>query len=84
MDFNVNEIEKIVGYKTWNARKKTDKLLEMDCGMYCNIGTDSTKSQKEEVRRNSRKIYNAIKKIDIRMGNLFLQAMDRDPGNKTE
>jgi hypothetical protein len=83
MDFNINEIEKIVSYKTWNAKKKTDRLLEIDCSMYCNVGSDSTKSEKEEVRRNSRKIYNAIKKIDPTMGNLFLQAMDKDPTKKT-
>lgn len=83
MDFNINEIEKIVSYKTWNAKKKTDRLLEIDCSMYCNVGSDSTKSEKEEVRRNSRKIYNAIKKIDTTMGNLFLQAMDKDPTKKT-
>jgi hypothetical protein len=51
--------------------------------MYCNVGSDSTKSEKEEVRRYSRKIYNAIKKIDPTMGNLFLQAMDKDPTKKT-
>ncbi len=83
MDFNINEIEKIVSYKTWNAKKKTDRLLEMDCSMYCNVGIDSTKSEKEEVRRCSRKIYNAIKKINPTMGNLFLQAMDIDPTKKT-
>ena len=82
MDFNINEIEKIVSYKTWNAKKKTDRLLEIDCSMYCNVGTDSTKTEKETVRRNSRKIYTAIKKIDIRMGNLFLQAMDKHPGKE--
>ena len=38
--------------------------------------------EKETVRRNSRKIYTAIKKIDIRMGNLFLQAMDKHPGKE--
>ena len=46
--------------------------------MYCNIGTDSTKAEKLEVRKVSRKIYTAIKTIDKNMGVLFLQTMDLD------
>tara|TARA_R110000744_G_scaffold257092_2_gene372525 strand:+ start:917 stop:1171 length:255 start_codon:yes stop_codon:yes gene_type:complete len=81
MVYTIDEIEKIIAYKTWSVKRKTDKLLEMDCTMYCNLGTDSTKLEKRDVRTVSRKIYTAIKNIDINMGTLFLQSMD---SNKTK
>lgn len=81
MVYTIDEIEKIIAYKTWSVKRKTDKLLEMDCTMYCNLGTDSTKLEKRDVRAVSRKIYTAIKNIDINMGTLFLQSMD---SNKTK
>ena len=44
--------------------------------MYCNLGIDSTKTEKLKVKSISRKIYRAIKTIDVAKGNLFLTAMD--------
>tara|TARA_B100000780_G_C20660146_1_gene262864 strand:- start:143 stop:394 length:252 start_codon:yes stop_codon:yes gene_type:complete len=76
MVFTSTEIDKIIEYKSWNDTRKLDKLLEMDCSMYCNIGIDSTKAEKLEVRKSSRKIYTAIKKINLSMGTLFLTTMD--------
>jgi len=35
--------------------QKIDKLLELDCNMYTNLGTDSTKTEKQEVKRMSKK-----------------------------
>jgi len=78
MVYTIVDIEKVLGYKTWSVRKKQDELLRMDCNMYCNIGRDSTKAAKLEVRKASRKIYTAIKTIDNNMGTLFLQTMDLD------
>jgi len=45
-----------------------DTLLEMDANAYTELGTDSTKTQKQAVKRNSRKIYNAILEISPRDG----------------
>ncbi len=70
-------IEKILSYKTWSQRKKVDALLEMDCTLYTNLGTDSTKTEVEETKRQSRKIYKAIKQIDWYLGSTLLFAMDR-------
>ena len=53
-----------------------DELLRIDCAMYTNLGIDSNKSEKETVRKNSRRIYNLIKKINPSMGKQFLGAMD--------
>ena len=72
----------VLHYKTWNTKKKVDELLRMDCSMYCNLGSDSSKSDKGEVRVSSRKIYLGIKSIDESTGTLFLQTMDSNK-NKT-
>lgn len=76
MVFTTTEIEKIANYKTWSSKKKLDALLKMDCNMYCHLGSDSTKKEREEVRKTSRKIYTAIKSINEPMGSLFLTTMD--------
>ena len=76
MDYTINDIDKILDFKTWSDRRKIDELLRMDCDMYTNLGIDSTKKEKSEVTKNSRRIYKAIKTIDQKMGQTFLLAMD--------
>ena len=76
MDYTTNDIDKILEFKTWSDRRKIDELLRMDCEMYTNLGIDSTKKEKSEVTKNSRRIYKAIKTIDQKMGQTFLLAMD--------
>ena len=76
MEYTIEDIEKIVSFKTWSDRKKVDELLRIDCNMYTNLGSDSTKTQKENVKRNSRKIYRVIKSIDDKIGKELLNAMD--------
>lgn len=76
MDYTTNDIDKILEFKTWSDRRKIDELLRMDCEMYTNLGIDSTKKEKSEVTKNSRRIYKAIKTIDKKMGQTFLLAMD--------
>ena len=76
MDYTINDIDKILDFKTWSDRRKIDELLRMDCEMYTNLGIDSTKKEKSEVTKNSRRIYKAIKTIDQKMGQTFLLAMD--------
>jgi hypothetical protein len=74
----VESINKILSYKTWTDKKKVDSLLEMDCSMYASLGKDSTKKEKEEVRRNSRSIYKAIKEINPNLGTTLISVMDKD------
>jgi hypothetical protein len=78
MVFTQNEIDRVLGYKSWSNKRKEDKLLRMDCSMYCHLGTDSNKKEREEVTKASRKIYTAIKSINHNMGTLFLQTMDKN------
>ena len=75
MEYTIEDIE-IESFKTWSDRKKVDELLRIDCTMYTNLGSDSTKTQKENVKRNSRKIYRVIKSIDDKIGKELLNAMD--------
>jgi len=71
------DIEDILQHTTWPDKKKLDALLQMDCGMYACLGTDSTRSEKDEVKKRSRKIYESIQRIDHAMGTSFLSLMDK-------
>lgn len=76
MIYNINDISKIVGYKTWSNKKKIDTLLEMDALMYCDMGMESSKTYKQNVKKKSRKIYYAIKQVDSDLGEKLIHAMD--------
>ena len=58
-------------------KEKIDKLLELDCNLYTNLGTDSTKTEKQEVKRMSKKIYKAIQTINEPIGKSLLQSVDK-------
>lgn len=77
MAYSINDIEKIIEFKTWTVKQKTDELLKIDCFMYCNLGKDSTNKEREQVKRNSKRIYSLIKKINPSMGNAFLSTIDK-------
>ncbi len=74
--YSIEDVGKILNYKTWTDKKKIDTLLHIDCAMYCNLGLDSTMADRKEVKQKSRIIYRTIKTLDERAGNLFLQSMD--------
>ena len=46
--------------------------------MYTNLGSDSTKSEIEEVKKKSRVIYRAIKELDSFEGSQLLYYQDKD------
>jgi hypothetical protein len=56
--------------------ERVNELLEIDAIMYTNLGSDSTKAEKQEVKKNSRIIYRAIKDLDFETGKLLLQHQD--------
>ena len=78
MEQTTNYIEKVLGYKTCTNKRKVDALLEYDCNMYTNLGSDSTKTQVQDVKKKSRAIYRAISKIDYADGKKLLYHMDKD------
>lgn len=73
MDYTVDDIDKILGFSSWSDTKKIDTLLEIDADLYCNLGKESTKTDIENVHKQSRKIYRAIKTVDSYQGGLFLR-----------
>lgn len=69
-------IEKIISQDTTD-KEKIDKLLELDCNMYTNLGIDSTKTEKQEVKTMSKKIYKAIQNINESIGKSLIQSIDK-------
>ena len=59
-----------------SIQQRTDKLLKLDCSEYTTLGSDSTKAEKLEVKKNSKFIYKQIRGIDEVSGNLLLKALD--------
>ena len=70
------KIRKIQSYKTWSLKKKVDALLEMDAIQYTNLGVDSSKTEKKQVKIISRKIYKAIALISPLDGHILKSHMD--------
>lgn len=64
-----------------SIKERVDKLLEINAFMYTELGSDSTKAEREEAKKNSRVIFRAIKEVDPYMGDMFLQHQDnpREP-----
>ena len=76
MEYTIKDIDKIAEFKTWTTKQKLDELLRLDCRQYCNLGKDSTKLEREEVKKKSRRIYRLIKGIDKELGEKLLHYMD--------
>ena len=76
MKYTYEQIKKVAEYKTYTDKQKIDKLLEIDCSMYTNLGIDSTKQEKSDVKMMSNKIYRLIKSIDETLGNELLYLVD--------
>jgi len=58
------------------VKERIDELLKMDATQYTNLGSDSTKAEKTEVKKNSKVIYKAIKDLDEYTGKLLLEHLD--------
>ena len=56
--------------------KEIDELLRTDCSLYANLGLDSTKTEREEIRKRSINIYRTIKTLDKELGDEFLLTMN--------
>ena len=48
MEYNYKDITKVLEFKTWTDKRKIDELFRIDCEMYTNLGTDSTKTEREK------------------------------------
>ena len=70
-------IDKILNYTSVSDKGKIDRLLELDATLYCNLGSESTKTERKQAKVQSRQIYRAIKSINKRLGEQLLQHMDK-------
>ena len=76
MEYTSEKIEQIYSYKTISNNEKIDRLLEIDANQYTNCGKDSTKLERQQVKKNSTHIYKTIKKIDEKIGISLLKHQD--------
>lgn len=65
--------DKIVSYKTYTDKRKVDSLLELNAEQYCNLGTESSKTEWSNAELTSRYIFRLIKNYDQRLGSLLLR-----------
>jgi hypothetical protein len=76
MQYSQELVDKIYNYTSLSVKVKIDRLLEMDSEQYMNCGIDTSKTDKQTIKRNSKYIYKTIKKIDEPTGSLLLDHLD--------
>jgi len=76
MEYNYEDIEKILNFKSWTNKRKIDELLQIDCNMYTNMGIDSSKKDRQDTKKRSKAIYKSISKVDESIGHSLIKAMD--------
>ena len=59
-----------------SIKERTDALLKLDSEMYMELGKDSSKNQRKEVKQTSKYIYKQLKGFNEKDGELLLRAMD--------
>lgn len=77
MSYGYDDIDRIIEFSTWSTRKKIDELFRIDTYMYTNLGSDSTKKEKEDTRKKSKAIYRAISKINPKLAKELIYHMDK-------
>ena len=75
MEYNYNDLEKILGFTSWSDKKKIDELFRIDSNMYTNLGSDSTEKERASVERKSKRIYKEISKMDPVIGSELLRSI---------
>ena len=77
MKYTIENFKDVVEDTAMTDKEKIDELLRVDAIIYCNLGTDSTRKERDEATRYSKKIYNCIKAIDNEMGETFIRLIDK-------
>lgn len=75
MEYNYEDIDKVVNFKTWNNKKKIEELFRIDSYMYTTLGIDSTDKERNVVERKSKAIYKEISKLDPYIGSELLRSI---------
>mgnify|MGYP005989110411 CR=1 FL=1 len=60
-----------------SIKERTDALLKLDCDLYTNLGIDSSKEEKKEVKEVSKFIYTRVALLDEDSGKVLLKALDK-------
>ena len=68
--------EKIAKDFQLSVKDRTDAILEMDAISYTNLGIDSTKTEKNKVKSDSKYLYKLIKNFNDADGKLLLNHLD--------
>ncbi len=68
--------EKIAKDFQLSVKDRTDAILEMDAISYTNLGTDSSKTEKNKVKSDSKHLYKLIKGFNETDGKLLLNHLD--------
>ena len=68
--------EKIAKDFQLSVKDRTDAILEMDAISYTNLGIDSTKTEKNKVKSDSKYLYKLIKGFNETDGKLLLNHPD--------
>jgi hypothetical protein len=68
--------EKIAKDFQLSVKERTDAILEMDAISYTNLGIDSTKSEKNKIKSDSKYLYKLIKGFNETDGKLLLNHLD--------
>ncbi len=68
--------EKIAKDFQLSVKDRTDAILEMDAIQYTNLGIDSTKTEKNKVKSDSKHLYKLIRGFNETDGNLLVNHLD--------
>jgi len=71
-----NLAEKIAKDFQLSVKERTDGILELDAISYTNLGIDSTKSEKNKVKSDSKHLYKLIRGFNESLGKDLIQHMD--------
>jgi hypothetical protein len=69
--------DKIINDFNLTVKDRSDELLKLDAIQYTNLGLDSSKTEKKEVKANSKYIYKKIEEIDPESGKHLITSMDK-------
>ena len=78
MGYTITDIESIFSTESMTSQEKIDELLRIDCSMYASLGTDSSDSDRSNVKAISNRIYRLINELDSEVGSLLMINTDSE------
>lgn len=78
MEYTITDIESVFSTESMTPHEKIDELLRIDCSMYASLGTDSSESDRSNVKAISNRIYRLINDLDSEVGSLLMTNTDSE------